>query len=251
MAAPASAPAQPILVELFTSQGCSSCPPADELLRRLGGAERAGRPIIALAFHVDYWNDLGWSDPFSQAAWSERQRAYARRIAQDRSYTPQLVVHGRAHAVGSRPSEVDRAVAEVAAAIADDAPVHLHAEVSRLEPTRDRLRITAQAELAGSPSGKRPAAGKLEIWVAVYESGIRTQVRAGENAGAQLRNDYIVRALKRAFVIGPKQTRGSAAVTVDRDPSWQRDKLGVVVFAQDPETMKIYGAAGPQPIVTP
>lgn len=97
-----------IVVELFTSQGCSSCPPADRLLTELAGRERE-RPVIALAFHVDYWNDLGWRDPFSSASATARQEAYARALGRG-LYTPQLVVNGRAHAVGSRRGEVERAL---------------------------------------------------------------------------------------------------------------------------------------------
>ncbi|HWC65845.1 MAG TPA: DUF1223 domain-containing protein, partial [Thermoanaerobaculia bacterium] len=87
-----------VLVELFTSQGCSSCPPADRILGRLGGEPG----VIPLAFHVDYWNHAGWSDPFSRHAWSVRQQAYVRRFRLDAEYTPQAVVDGAAQLVGSR-----------------------------------------------------------------------------------------------------------------------------------------------------
>src|SRR5690606_23106952 len=98
-ASPSTAP--PAVVEPFTSQGCSSCPPADALLPRLDDA--AGPlEVVALAYHVDYWNDLGWRDPLSSPRWSERQRRYARRLPSGRVYTPQLVVAGREHVVGSR-----------------------------------------------------------------------------------------------------------------------------------------------------
>src|SRR5262245_2326035 len=96
-------PGAPVVVELFTSQGCSSCPPADRLLGELvrDGAI-ADRPVIALSFHVDYWNRLGWTDPFSRPAWSARQQAYADAMRDGRVYTPQLVIAGRSHVVGSR-----------------------------------------------------------------------------------------------------------------------------------------------------
>jgi hypothetical protein len=99
--AQAAAPApeaSPIIIELFTSQGCSSCPPADRLLKRLAGDPR----VIPLSFHVDYWNYIGWTDPFSSKRWSERQQGYARAFRSNRIYTPQLVVSGRTGASGSR-----------------------------------------------------------------------------------------------------------------------------------------------------
>ncbi len=102
-----AAGADPILVELFTSQGCSSCPPADRLLSRLSAAAQGGETaVIPLSFHVDYWNYIGWTDPFSSAEWSERQRSYAESFDSGRVYTPQLVVNGRRDCVGSNEQRV-------------------------------------------------------------------------------------------------------------------------------------------------
>lgn len=91
-AAPVAASAAPVVLELFTSQGCNSCPPADRLLAELGRRD----DVVALSFHVDYWNDLGWDDPFSSPRWSHRQQTYGHELP-SRIYTPQLVVHGRQH----------------------------------------------------------------------------------------------------------------------------------------------------------
>lgn len=104
----------PLLVEHFTSQGCSSCPPADLLLSKLGqggggsaGAEdEASPPIIVLAYHVDYWDYLGWKDPFANNRWSSRQRAYGEALQQDSIYTPEVVVQGRVHCIGSNEESV-------------------------------------------------------------------------------------------------------------------------------------------------
>src|SRR5262249_40010174 len=96
-------PEGPLVLELFTSQGCSSCPPADRLLARCAKAgEHAGRALAPLSFHVDYWNDLGWADPFSLPAWTARQQAYSRALGDDRVYTPELVVGGATGLVGSQ-----------------------------------------------------------------------------------------------------------------------------------------------------
>src|ERR1700730_15285394 len=104
--APLHAGERPIVVELSTPRGCSSCPPADALL-----AELAGRPeVLALSFHVDYWDRLGWKDPFSSAAATERQQRYAERLGLATVDTPQIVVDGRWQAVGSNRAEVERAI---------------------------------------------------------------------------------------------------------------------------------------------
>ncbi|MBZ0234496.1 MAG: DUF1223 domain-containing protein, partial [Deltaproteobacteria bacterium] len=149
-----------IVVELFTSQGCSSCPPADRLLTALVAGERT-RPVIALAFHVDYWNDLGWRDPFSSPLATARQEAYARTL--DRGlYTPQLVVNGRAHAVGSRRADVERALA---------AAVPVPAMAASVDLVGDSVVVRADAP------------GGTHALLAVFEDDLATDVPAGENRG--------------------------------------------------------------------
>jgi hypothetical protein len=113
----AEAPAErPVLLELFTSQGCSSCPPADRVLSRLNEEAKSGDLlVVALSFHVDYWNRLGWTDPYSDAAYSQRQRIYARKLGDNRVYTPELVVDGRTGHVGSREGEVRQAIKSASA----------------------------------------------------------------------------------------------------------------------------------------
>src|SRR5678816_1982458 len=101
----------PVVLELFTSQGCSSCPPADRLLSSfIKEGEVAGRQVVALSFHVDYWNDLGWADPFSLPAWTERQRQYAEALGDNRVYTPELVVAGQTGFVGSNGGQIRQAI---------------------------------------------------------------------------------------------------------------------------------------------
>ncbi|HUF18267.1 MAG TPA: DUF1223 domain-containing protein, partial [Thermoanaerobaculia bacterium] len=100
-----------VVLELFTSQGCSSCPPADRLLTALGTERFAGGTVIPLAWHVDYWNRLGWSDPFSSAQWSARQREYARVMRSSQVYTPQLILNGRSQLVGSSERAVRTEIA--------------------------------------------------------------------------------------------------------------------------------------------
>jgi hypothetical protein len=168
------AAARPVVLELFTSQACSSCPPADALLGEL--ARLPG--VIALAWHVDYWNDLGWRDPFATRFATDRQRAYATRL-HDEVYTPALVVNGAAIVIGSeRPA--------VAAAIGHAAPLAVTATL-----VRDANGLGATLGVTEAP---------LSALLAVYAPERATAVGAGENRGRQLREYHIVTATHRTEV---------------------------------------------------
>lgn len=193
-----------VVLELFTSQGCSSCPPADRLLSSLVSAGALGeRKVVPMAFHVDYWNYLGWSDPFSSAAWSQRQREYASALGEDGVYTPQLVIGGRAHVVGSDRRKLERAVAAA-------------------KPARP-IAVTA-AWTATSVTVQAPSA-EGELWLALWQDDLVTAVARGENRGEKLRNQHVVRRLV-------KLERGTATVAID--PKWKAGEraLGGLVFEQ-------------------
>lgn len=221
-AAHAGAPAAAspaVVVELFTSQGCSSCPPADALLPQLDAA--AGPEVIALAYHVDYWNDLGWRDPLSSPRWSERQRRYARRLPAGRVYTPQLVVAGREHVVGSRRRAAVAAIERQARAA--DASVQVE---------RARGQLTARVKLA------RAADEPVDLLLAVADDRAITTVARGENAGRRLVERFVVRRLVPLASVEPGQRQASGT---------RRVQLGrgqiAVVFAQERRSMHIRGAA--------
>lgn len=232
----------PVLVELFTSQGCSSCPPADRLLTRLGSDPELANRVLPLAFHVDYWNRIGWTDPFSSEEWSRRQRRYARarqRVREEgRVYTPQLVVDGRVDTVGSRQDEVYRLVRE-----ALDRPdaAKLSVRLSPGEVPTD-LVATVDAELVAAPEGDPDA--PLELLVALYQEDLETAVERGENAARTLHNDYVVRRLVAAGEV-PRREGSSLEerVVFELDPSWTVRDLGVVAFLQDPSTRAVHGSA--------
>ncbi|HEX7809621.1 MAG TPA: DUF1223 domain-containing protein, partial [Thermoanaerobaculia bacterium] len=174
-----SASHRTVVLELFTSQGCSSCPPADKLLSKLGRESFDGGRIIPLAYHVDYWNHLGWRDPFSSAQWSARQNEYARAIRSAQIYTPQVVIGGRAQMVGS-------------------AEVHVRGEIDRQLEQQDRGfitidRVTRNGDTLLVDLHARVVAGRANVMVALFENGITTSVASGENARRELTNDYIVR----------------------------------------------------------
>ena len=163
--------ARPTVVELFTSQGCSSCPPADAHL-----GELAARPdILALAFHIDYWDYIGWKDPFASKHFTGRQYGYARSLGKRGVYTPQMVIDGRHDAVGSRPGEV-RAGLDKAAQDAAAVPV-------RLARDADGLAIAVDAG----------AGTACDIWVVAYDDRHTTEIKRGENEGRSLTEYNIVR----------------------------------------------------------
>jgi hypothetical protein len=219
----------PIVVELFTSQGCSSCPPADRLLSKLAKDPR----VIPLAFHVDYWNYIGWSDPFSSKAWTQRQESYARAMRSNRVYTPQLVVAGRTHVVGSNEAEVRRSISQALGA----EPAG-RVTVSAVPSPDGRLKVQAGAKLV------RAAGGPLDLWVAVYETGLSTKVGAGENASRTLANDFVVRRLEKALTLpGTAGSADTGELVLGLDKRWNRQHLGVAAFLQDPRTLAIQGAA--------
>lgn len=201
----ATAPEGPLVMELFTSQGCSSCPPADQLLSKIASAGSvADRAVAPLSFHVDYWNDLGWADPYSQPAWTERQRQYARVIGDHRVYTPELVIGGASDVIGS-------SVAAVTQAVQRATPPALLAATAAW--SKDAVTITATApEVA-------------EVWVAVWEDGTSTKVTRGENEGETMGSDRVVRRLERVAAAGQQ-----ASTTVRIDPKWHA--VGAVAFAQ-------------------
>ena len=198
----------PVVLELFTSQGCSSCPPAERLLSKLATAGTLGdRAVAPLAFHVDYWNDLGWADPFSLPAWTERQHQYARALKDDRVYTPELVIGGATGVVGSNTAAVVEAVQRAA---------------------RPALLPATATWSAESVTVAATAPPDADVWVAVWEGRTMTQVTRGENAGEALGSDRVVRRLEHVAAAGQ-----NAAVTVRLGPTWHA--AGALVFAQRPD----------------
>lgn len=228
-AAPAEQP-RAVLVELFTSQGCSSCPPADRVLAEL---ERSfpDVDIVPLAFHVDYWNDLGWRDPFSSERWSHRQRRYAKVLPRGRVYTPMMVFDGREHVVGSRRAEVAEAIERAAGRSTD----------SSIEARFARADGAITVDIAASSS--RPA----RAVVALYQRSATTRVRAGENSGRRLRDDYIVRALQQPFVLAAGQKRSESIELAVADELADAE-LGVAVFLHAPDTLEVLATARARPL---
>lgn len=217
------------VIELFTSQGCSSCPPADRVLTELGADPAYSGRVVPLAFHVDYWNQLGWADPLSSEDASERQRAYAGAFGTSRIYTPQLVVGGRTECVGSNES----AARELIARALGEKP--LGTIELALSASAGGVEIEAKATLAtGAP--------RAVLLLAVVESGLVTPIGRGENARRTLANDHVVRRLERLGTVEPGEEASRRTRRIPFDSSWQTGKLSLVAFLQDPESLVILGA---------
>jgi hypothetical protein len=170
----ADTPKRPIVVELYTSEGCSSCPPADALLTELANKRH---DVLPLAFHVTYWNSLGWTDPFSFDRATKRQEGYARISSADGVYTPQMVIDGTKDAVGSDRGDVLRAIGVAATKAGVAVPIQV---------TRDGKDAAVRVGL-GEGAGK--------IWLIGYDSRHVTPVGRGENAGQTLVESNVVRSL--------------------------------------------------------
>ncbi len=225
-----------VVVELFTSQGCSSCPAADKLLSKLGADPSYAGRIVPLAFHVDYWNYIGWSDPFSSKDWTQRQYAYASKLNLNGVYTPQVVVNGSAETVGSNESAVTRDI--------DQASREPHATLQAAANYEGADGIVVHVDV--SPTDGLAASDPVLV-VALYENGVETRVLRGENSGRVLTNDFIVRRIEETSIV-PDAKRGSGRdVRFRIDPAWNRAHLGVAAFVQDRSTMRILGATTATP----
>jgi hypothetical protein len=221
LSAPALAAEAPVVVELFTSQGCSSCPAADAYL-----GELARRPsVLALSFHVDYWNGLGWVDPYASRDATQRQRAYAQRLALRYVYTPQIVVNGAAQAIGSERPVVDKLIEAMAGATTP-------APALSLAPAADGVRVHVGAGVAAEP---------CTLWLVAFDRQHATPVHGGENGGRTLTNYQVVRRFEKLGTwSGEALDLTAPAAAPDPDG-------GVAVLLQAGGTGRILAAARLEP----
>jgi hypothetical protein len=215
----------PVLVELFTSEGCSSCPPADALLMELDLRQPvAGAEVVALGEHVDYWNELGWKDRFSSADYTQRQGHYATRFHLGSVYTPQMVINGRTEFVGNDSARAATVIADAA----------------HRRDTQPEIAIAATGNVVDvniTNAGPHP----LDVLLAITESDLSTQVGRGENHGRLLRHTAVVRDLRK---IGRTSSGQFAArPQLKLKPDWRHDQLRAIIFLQDPSTLEVTGAA--------
>ena len=210
------------LVELFTSEGCSSCPPADRWLAATFPPAAEAANAVPLAFHVDYWDRLGWKDRFAAPAWTARQHAAARANRLQFVYTPQVLLEGRDFPDWRRSGSV--AVVRRASAQPPRATLSLEAQYQR-----GALAVKASANVPANGDRKGAA-----LYVALADSGLVSEVRAGENAGARLMHDHVVRALHGGIAVS---ANGDAAAELTLPlPSEAGSATTLVAFVQNPET---------------
>ena len=244
-AAPAKEPAtranqppapSPVIVELFTSEGCSSCPPADALLSGLEDQQPIpGAEIIALEEHVDYWNHQGWTDPFSSGQWTERQQAYAVLRNSQSIYTPQIVVNGRTEFVGNRAQEARQTIA------ASLSQLRTEISLGSLPSTkRDRQQFNVSVgKLTPAASSDTP-----EVWLAITEKGLHSAVGAGENAGRDVHHASVVRLLKKLGIADKNSVPAfTAQPDLKLDSAWKRPNLRVIALVQEKHSRHILAAA--------
>ncbi len=226
----------PVVVELFTSEGCSSCPPADALLARLAEVQLAGNvQLIALEEHVDYWNDLGWADPFSSRDWTSRQYVYSGALGNRNPYTPQMVVDGTVEFVGSHTQKARETILKAAGKA--KIPVML-AQGNPNETGKGNFSVKV-GKLEGTTKGDA-----AEVWLAITETGLHSAVTRGENAGEDLRHAAVVRSMRKigeAKADGETSFAGDASVPLQKE--WKRENLRAVLFVQEKKSRRILGAA--------
>lgn len=225
----------PVLVELFTSEGCSSCPPADELLTRLEQSQPvAGAEVIALSEHVDYWNHLGWKDPYSSAEFSKRQNDYAAILNTDEVYTPQMIVDGRAQFVGSNTGEARKVIGESAR----NAKGNVIATIASNDNSADSLTLAIRVEGLQDILKSDSA----DVLLAITESGLRSSVASGENAGRRLTHSAVVRKFSRIGSIDSgKAEVFSAQPVIQIEKAWKRENVKVVIFVQEHASRRVVG----------
>jgi hypothetical protein len=211
-----------VLVELFTSEGCGNCPPADAQLAFLDTAQPVqGADVITLGFHVDYFNDRGWKDEYSSPVFTARQNKYSKRLKLDSIYTPQMIVDGQKQFIGSNGGQAADVIAKAAV------PVKGNVDV---EVNEKRVEINVQN------ISKHEAA---TIYLAATEDNIVSNVKAGNNNGKTLKHSSVVRGMAEIATLTATQSGIKTSVDIKLDPKWKKENTRYVVFVQENESGRV------------
>jgi hypothetical protein len=223
-----------VLIELFTSEGCSSCPPADDVLSDLIRNQPIPNvTIVGFGEHVDYWDNLGWRDVFSAPAFTDRQSDYEKQVFRTGSiYTPQAIVDGRFQLVGSDSAGLRKTILNAAKAV--KATVDLGVQTSSASDWLAQVKVNIPSELT---------AHALDVVAVVVERNLATKVQRGENGGRVLKHGAVARAFVSVGAIKAPERTFSKNVTLHVDSGWKRSDLQVVALVQDRATKAIVGAA--------
>jgi hypothetical protein len=230
---PASDARTPVLVELFTSEGCSSCPPADAFLQKLDRQPVAGEEMIVLSEHVDYWNHIGWKDPYSAPFYSDRQRVYAKRLGLEGVYTPQMVVDGTSEFVGSDPALADKAFVKA---------LRRPKLAVRLSSVSLGAANILQAHLEASALPASFGLREADVYVALALNHAESHVAHGENAGRTLAHTAVVRSIVKVGTFRQGQAF-ARDVQLKLPPGSDIHNLRLVAFVQEPGQGRVLGAA--------
>ncbi|CAO2833471.1 unnamed protein product [Amaranthus hypochondriacus] len=222
-----------VLVELFSSQGCKTSPEAELLMSRLGrGDFKLDQPIIVLGFHVDYWDYMGWKDPYGSSQWTVRQKAYIESLKLDTMFTPQVVIQGRAHCIGN---EEDNLLSNIANAPRFPSP-NFQANFEKIEPETLQISLSGQLRMKIDHQG-------ANVMVALYENGLVTDCPKGENKDRVLSNDFVVRRLEKLCSVKDISAKKNITGTLNF-PLWDTfnsNKCGVALFVQQNSSHHIFG----------
>ncbi len=230
--------AHPVLVELFTSEGCSSCPPADALLEKLDSVQPIpGAQLIVLSEHVDYWDHDGWKDANSSALLTERQEAYVRALRLSTAYTPQFIVDGSSEVRANNPTEANEIFNKAAAQTKE--PVSIgEVAADPANPTVLRVRITAN----GSSNERNGNEHNADIYVAVALDHVESQVLHGENGGKRLTHTAVVQQLAKVGKL-PKKGSFDEVVQLKLKPGTDLKNIRLIAFVQESGPGKVIGSA--------
>ena len=216
---------EPVLVELFTSEGCGNCPPADRQLAFLEEQQPfAGADVITLGYHVDYFNDRGWKDIYSSADYSRRQNLYSMRIAGGSMYTPQMIVDGKEQFIGSDAQKAGDVIKKAAEAVKPVVTANINGR---------------QADVKISGFGQHTVA---TVVLASAEDGLASDVTAGNNKGRKLPHTSVVRNLKPFGKVPEKAAEFNGAVELPSDPAWKAENVRYVVYVQEDQSGRIIAA---------
>lgn len=219
------------LLELYTSEGCSSCPPADAYLSQLESGGISRDKLVPLSLHVDYWNYIGWRDPFSDPVYTKRQREIALRNRLSSMYTPQMVLNGADYRAWRR-SNLSSLVQQLNN---QQAGASIKMDWQPLSAGKDTISVKLSAELASSQ-----AAGSSVLHAMLFENNLVSTIDAGENNGRTLKHDYVVRQMQQAAFKGAAQLDTELSFNIDK--AYNPSELGVAVFVQDKKSGEVVQA---------
>lgn len=217
------------LLELYTSEGCSSCPPADRWLSKLTADKAVPETLLPLAFHVDYWNALGWNDPYSQGKFSDRQRQHSRRRGARFVVTPQFLLDGQPY---QRPFLFGDLDAKMQA-------INRTPPRARIRISESRQYSTINAQIDAQVA--EPALHTAELFIAIFENNLQSAVASGENAGALLKHDFVVRELSGPVAIDANG-RVSHQISLRLEPHWKPRDVRLAAFLQDTRSGQVLQA---------